>query len=246
MTNNHKIIIKDRSFILNTGRLEIELRTAKIIINPRYSHFYLSKHKNQYHQVILNEKKTGYCMTTAPFIRDSSNNKVESLPLSLHQLEQRFTFSTFDNNYNNEDLKPGYLGNFFLKNQIIGYESFCGFLIRLDIMAQIEFSEILIFQKSSNELLTKKPEEKQMLLKTVAEYHRNFFFGNSKQQAFLEKSTKVVYSAEDLQRFTKIRSLLFETSDKDLFIIILKNDFLNESLSEFKLAYKNAFSEKSN
>jgi hypothetical protein len=122
--------------------LELELSQSLSLINPSYTKFYLSIHVNQVHQVIFKDgTKTGYSMTTTPYVRDSSGNKIYTNSLHHYKLDQRYIYTTFSENYDDENLKPGYLASFFKNNGLTHFESYCGMVLRLGILEKITMYE---------------------------------------------------------------------------------------------------------
>lgn len=53
-------------------------------------------------------------------------------------------------------LKPGILGKFFINNNLFDFESFCGFMIRMDLLYKIEGGSHILLQESPTQILSYK------------------------------------------------------------------------------------------
>jgi hypothetical protein len=183
-------------------------------------------------------------MTTTPYVRDSSGNKIYTNSLHHYKLDQRYIYTTFSENYDDENLKPGYLASFFKNNGLTHFESYCGMVLRLGILEKITMYEWVLFQENPNTLLSKHIKDTCLkdIVDYVSNYHSIYFFGTMPTPP--QKYTSIIVANE--AKFLKLRSEIYELTNTDLYGLIRRNYLTYENYSILKKSYNTAMNDESN
>lgn len=142
------IKIKNRKIEINPHFLEEYLKTLKkeTIFIKKYG---VTKFYGKYHQMFVTEitengQLLGFGMTNSNFIQ-IDNSLLGSKNLSKEDLSQKYLISKI--NTEKFDFQEGFLKPFFLNKNLNNYENWVGLWIRLNIIINLEKTEVAVHQQ---------------------------------------------------------------------------------------------------